>query len=123
MIQLKSISRITSLKEMPYFKNLEQFAKEHRVPIMEPTGIDAMLQIMRIQSPKRILEIGTAIGYSALRMAEAMPEASIVTLELDEVRVEQALANIKRAGLEDRVTVLKGNALDLYDDVAAHRFL
>ncbi len=101
------------------FQELEQFAKEHRVPIMEPTGIDAMLQIMRIQSPKRILEIGTAIGYSALRMAEAMPEASVVTLELDEVRVEQALANIKRAGLEDRVTVLKGNALDLYDDVAA----
>ena len=101
------------------FQELEQFAKEHRVPIMEPTGIDAMLQIMRIQSPKRILEIGTAIGYSALRMAEALPEASVVTLELDEVRVEQALANIKRAGLEDRVTVLKGNALDLYDEVAA----
>ena len=101
------------------FQELEQFAKEHRVPIMEPTGIDAMLQIMKIQSPKRILEIGTAIGYSALRMAEAMPEASVVTLELDEVRVEQALANIKRAGLENRVTVLKGNALDLYDDVAA----
>ena len=100
------------------FQELEQFAKEHRVPIMEPTGLDTMLQIMRIQNWKRILEIGTAIGYSALRMAEALPNANIVTLELDETRVEQALANIERAGLGARITVLKGNALDLYEQVA-----
>ena len=102
-----------------FFLELEQFAREHRVPIMEPTGIDAMLQILKIQSPKRILEIGTAIGYSALRMVDAVPESTVVTLELDEVRVEQALNNIKRAGMESRVTVLHGNALDLYEEVAA----
>ena len=102
----------------PIFQELEEFAKDHRVPIMEKTGIEAMIQIMKIQEPKRILEIGTAIGYSALRMAEALPQTHVVTLEIDEIRVEQALANIKRAGLENQITVLKGNALELYEEVS-----
>nr|WP_249305923.1 O-methyltransferase [Lederbergia citrea] len=101
-----------------FFLELEQFAKEHRVPIMEPTGIETMLQIMKIQAPKRILEIGTAIGYSALRMVDAIPGSIVVTMELDEERVGQAQNNIKQFGMENRVTVLHGNALDLYKEAA-----
>jgi len=103
-----------------FFKELEQFAVEHRVPIMEPTGIETMLQMLRIQNPKSILEIGTAIGYSALRMADVLQDAQIVTMEMDEVRIEQARANIKRSEMESRVTVIEGNALDLYEKAAAH---
>lgn len=102
-----------------FFQELEQFAKEHQVPIMEPTGIQVLLQMMKIQGPKRILEIGTAIGYSALRMADALPDANIVTIEMDEERIGQALANIDRASMKQRITILKGNALDLYDEVEA----
>lgn len=103
-----------------FFQGLEQFAKEHRVPIMEPTGIAAMLQMMKIQKPKQILEIGTAIGYSALRMADALPDTKVVTLEMDDIRVEQALSNIQLLGVERQIKVIKGNALDLYDEVAAY---
>jgi len=103
-----------------FFKELEQYAMEHRVPIMEPTGIETMLQIMRIQKPKCILEIGTAIGYSALRMADAIQEARIVTMEMDEERISQALNNIERSNMENLITVLHGNALDLYDRAAAN---
>ncbi|MEK3890635.1 O-methyltransferase [Bacillus sp. FSL K6-3431] len=102
-----------------HFKQLEKFAKEHRVPIMEPTGIESMLLMMKMQSPKRILEIGTAIGYSALRMADALPEAKVITLELDEERVEQALTNINNAGMDERIKVITGDALELYDETAA----
>ena len=52
---------------------IEQYAKENEVPIMELIGIEALLQLLRIQQPKKILEVGTAIGYSALRMAEVLP--------------------------------------------------
>lgn len=103
-----------------FFTELEQFALDHRVPIMEPTGIETMLQIMRIQNAKSILEIGTAIGYSALRMADAIQSAQIVTLEMDEERISLAKENIKRSNMENRVTVIQGNALDLYDQVAVH---
>ncbi|MCR2820484.1 O-methyltransferase [Lederbergia panacisoli] len=107
-------------KRSLFFKELEQFAIEHRVPIMEPTGIETMLQIMRIQNPKCILEIGTAIGYSALRMADALQNAQIVTMEMDEERIGQALANIKKANMENRITVIEGNALDLYEKATSH---
>ncbi|MBS4209017.1 O-methyltransferase [Bacillus sp. FJAT-50079] len=105
-------------KRSDFFQELEQFAAEHRVPIMEPAGIEVLLQLLRIQQPKMILEIGTAIGYSALRIATALPNSKIVTIELDESRYEQAIANISRANMEGRITVLKGNALDLYEEVA-----
>ena len=53
---------------------MEQFAAENHVPIMQLSGIEALNQLLRIQKPKHILEIGTAIGYSAIRMAMALPE-------------------------------------------------
>lgn len=102
-----------------FFQELEQFAKEHRVPIMEPSGIDVLLQILRIQEPKRILEIGTAIGYSALRMADAIPGSQIITIEMDETRFAQASENISRASCQEQITILKGNALELQDQVQA----
>lgn len=97
----------------PLFAEMEAFAQEHGVPIMEPAGIEAMLQIMRIQQPKRILEIGTAIGYSALRMADALPAAEVVTIERDEQRYEQAVRYISRSDSGSRVKVLFGDALEL----------
>ncbi|KMY54834.1 SAM-dependent methyltransferase [Bacillus sp. FJAT-27231] len=97
----------------PLFAEMEAFAQEHGVPIMEPTGIEAMLQIMRIQQPKRILEIGTAIGYSALRMAAALPQTTIVTIERDEERYRQAIDYIQASEAGGRVEVLFGDALEL----------
>ena len=52
--------------------------------------MEAMIQFLRIKQPRRILEIGTAIGYSALRMAHALPKAKIVTIEKDQERAQLA---------------------------------
>jgi predicted O-methyltransferase YrrM len=92
---------------------MEQFAAEHHVPIMQLSGIEALNQLLRIQKPKTILEIGTAIGYSAMRMALALPDAKIVTIERDEERVAHARAFIARSEVADRITIVEGDALEV----------
>ncbi|SET66112.1 Predicted O-methyltransferase YrrM [Salinibacillus kushneri] len=98
---------------------MEAFAKKHQVPIMEPISIEFVKQILRIKQPKRILEIGTAIGYSALRMLEASPESHIVTVERDSDRYQEAITNIHRANKKERIDVIFGDALEISDEVEA----
>ncbi|WP_406686737.1 O-methyltransferase [Rossellomorea vietnamensis] len=99
---------------------MEQYAVENNVPIMELVGIEALLGMLRIQQPKVILEIGTAIGYSALRMAGALPEATVVTLERDEERFEAAQGFLSRSEDGKRVVTLFGDALELAEEVKKH---
>ncbi|WP_239254025.1 O-methyltransferase [Listeria ilorinensis] len=99
----------------PFFTELELEAKRNQVPIMEPDSLALMLQVMAIAKTSRILEIGAAIGYSALRMCEALPDATIVTVERDEARFQEAQANITRYGAADRVELLLGDALLVAD--------
>jgi predicted O-methyltransferase YrrM len=96
---------------------MEEFAHIHDVPIMESAGIETMLQLLRIQQPESILEVGTAIGYSALRMSFALPMTKIVTLERDEERYELAAEYIDRAGKRDQIIQIKGDALLLDQEV------
>jgi predicted O-methyltransferase YrrM len=100
-----------------FLQQLEQFAQENSVPIMDVVGMETMLQILRLHKPKRIFEIGTAIGYSAIRMALALPGVQVVSVERDEIRYQQAVENIKKAGLENRITVVFGDALEVYADI------
>ena len=101
---------------------MEQFAKENHVPIMALAGIEALNQLLRIQNPKNILEIGTAIGYSAMRMAMALPEVHIVTIERDEARVEHARKFIERSDVTNRITVVEGDALEVEVDHIQSQF-
>ncbi|MEO4052195.1 O-methyltransferase [Solibacillus sp. CAU 1738] len=94
-------------------QEMEQFAKDNHVPIMQLAGIDALNQLLRIQKPSSILEIGTAIGYSAMRMAYALPECRIVTIERDSDRVQYAKNFIARSEVADRITVIEGDALEV----------
>jgi len=95
------------------FEEMEQYAKTHQVPIMELSGIETILQILRIAQPKQILEVGTAIGYSALRMATVLPETNIVTIERDSERYTVAEDFIKRANKEHQILIIKGDALEV----------
>ena len=97
--------------------NMEKLAEKENVPIMDLVGMETLLQLLRLSMPKRILEIGAAIGYSAIRMAQALPEVSIVTIERDEQRYLQAKAHIGQAGLEDRIELIFGDALEVLDQV------
>lgn len=102
------------------FAEMEAFAAANHVPIMELVGIEGFLQLLRIQRPKRILEIGTAIGYSAMRMAEALPEAEIITLERDKERYDQARGYTGRFEGGDRIHILYGDALDIVSEAGAY---
>ena len=75
---------------------MEAFARVHHVPIMDLTGSEVLLSLLAMQRPTRILEVGTAIGYSAIRMAELLPDAEIVTIERNARRFEEATGFINR---------------------------
>jgi predicted O-methyltransferase YrrM len=103
----------------PLVLEMENYAKEHHVPIMELAGIEAMLQILRIQSPKRILEIGSAIGYSALRMAQSVKDVKIITIERDPERYQQAEKFLERSETAAQIILIKGDALEVESQVSA----
>lgn len=96
---------------------MENLAQKENVPIMDLVGMETLLQLLRLSMPKRILEIGAAIGYSAIRMAQALPEVTIVTIERDEHRYLQAKEHIEQAGLQDRIQLIFGDALEVFDQV------
>ncbi|WP_254854040.1 O-methyltransferase [Halobacillus salinus] len=105
-------------KTSDHIKKIEEYAERENVPIMEPLGIHFLMQTIRLHKPEKVLEIGAAIGYSALRMLEAAPDSQIVTLERDEGRYKEAVRNIEAAEAGDRIDVLFGDALELKDKVA-----
>ncbi|MCA1031851.1 O-methyltransferase [Bacillus timonensis] len=96
---------------------IELYAKENNVPIMELVGIETLLQLLRMIQPTNILEVGSAIGYSAIRMAKTLPSAKIVTIERDIDRYNLALENIEKTGTTNQIEITLGDALELYDTV------
>lgn len=96
-----------------WVRQLEHQAKKDHVPIMDPLSIQFLMQLIRASRSKRILEIGTAIGYSALRMIEVQPDASIITIERDKDRYEQAIKNIEKQHKEDKIKVVYGDAKEV----------
>ena len=99
---------------------MEHFAKETNVPIMELNGIDTMLHFMKIRGVQSICEVGTAIGYSALRMATVLPEAKICTIERDQERYELAKGYISRSEQSNQIKLLFGDALEVEEEVAKY---
>lgn len=97
-------------------KAIEKYAEEYNVPIMDKKGLKFMIDYIKTNNVKTILEIGSAIGYSAINMALVDPSITIVTIERDEVRYFEALKNIKRFGLDKKITLILGDALELKID-------
>ncbi|WP_067727327.1 O-methyltransferase [Oceanobacillus damuensis] len=110
--------------EHNWINELEIQAKNENVPIMDRVGINFVMQLTRTSKPEKILEIGTAIGYSALRMVEACPDCSIVTIEKDAERYKQAILNISIQNKQDQIKVILGDALDKLMELSAqkHKF-
>ncbi|SDC19161.1 O-methyltransferase [Shouchella lonarensis] len=102
---------------VPLLQEMERVAKVENVPIMELISLEMMLSHLLLQQPKRILEIGTAIGYSAIRMALAIPSAHIVTIERDPVRFAQAEGFVTEAKLQDRITLIHADATEAVNQV------
>lgn len=94
-------------------KNIKEYAKENKVPIMLDDGIDFLTTHIIKKQVKTILEIGTAIGYSSIVMALSSPNVKIVTIEKDKDRYMEAIKNVKKFNLEDRITLIFNDALDV----------
>ena len=98
-------------------QEIEKYAKENNIPIMMPDGIDYLCDIIKKRNIKNILEIGTAIGYSAIKMAMVSDDINITTIEKDRDRYNIAIDNIKKMNLDSRINVILGDAIDtLVDD-------
>lgn len=97
---------------MSLIEEMETYAKEHDVPIMQKEGIDFMCSFISEHHCTSILEIGSAIGYSAIRMAMLDPNVKVVTIERDDERYALAVENIEKAGLQNQITLLHGDALE-----------
>lgn len=86
-------------------------ARAGRVPVIRKETAVFLQTMVASKQPKHILEVGTAVGYSALLMAQVMPEGTdIITIEKYEPRIPVALENFEKAGMSDRITLLEGDA-------------
>ena len=94
-------------------RQIKQYAEDNNVPIMLQEGIDFLTTYILKNHVKNILEIGTAIGYSAIMMALVDPDVKVTTIERDEVRYLEALKNVKSLGLEDRITLIYNDAFNV----------
>lgn len=98
----------------PVCEEIEAEARAEGVPIIRKEMESFLHTMIDLKKPKRILEVGAAVGYSALIMAQWMPQdCHIVTIELDEERIRKAKDNFKRAGMGDRITLLEGDAAEI----------
>lgn len=102
----------------PFLNELEQYALETNVPIIRPQMQSLLKLLLALKQPKRILEVGTAIGFSALLMSEYGPkDCSITTIEKYEKRIPLAKENFKKAGKEGQITLLEGDAAEILKEL------
>lgn len=99
--------------DLNVINQMKNYAELNNVPIMTESGIHYLIKYITKNNVKRVLEIGTAIGYSAIMMCTADPELMVTTIERDEKRYLEALKNIKKMGLEDRIQLIYKDALEV----------
>lgn len=87
-------------------KEMEAYAAANNVPIMQKEGIDFFRNLAEKEGIKSILELGTAIGYSAIQLARLHSDMHIVSIERDQERYQLAVENVKRSGLENQITLI-----------------
>ena len=98
-------------------KELEEFARQENIPIIPHETVAFFRLFLQTMQPKSILEIGTAIGFSALLMAEQVPDARITTIDRNEEMIGFAKENFARFDQRDQITLLEGDAVDLLEHI------
>ena len=116
IVDERMVTYIHSLEspESDIIEEIEKEALESYVPIIRKETQSFLKVLLEMKKPLRILEVGTAVGFSALLMSEYMPEdAHITTIENYEKRIPVAKENFKRAKKEEMITLLEGDALEI----------
>lgn len=92
---------------------IEEYAKENYIPIMLKDGIEYLCDYIRKNNIKNILEIGSAIGYSAIKMALVSDDINVTTIEKDEERYNIAVSNIHKFNLDNRIDIILKDAKEV----------
>ena len=97
-----------------YLKDIEKYGRDNKIPILLDESLEYIENILKEVKPNRVLEIGTAIGFSSICFSQFLADdGRIDTIEIESLRVEQANENIEKVGVQDRIRVLEGDALDI----------
>ena len=96
--------------------DLEQYAKEHQVPIMMDDGLSFLLEKLQENQCLSFLELGTAIARTSIEVAKLDPRMRVVTIERNSEMIVQAKKNIEESGLSDQITLIEGDALEVNVD-------
>ncbi len=94
-------------------EEMEEYAKSKNVPIIEKESITFIMKYIKLHNVKNILEIGSAIGYSAILMASVAEDVKVTTIERDEARYMECLKNVKKCGMDKKITVVYQDALEV----------
>jgi predicted O-methyltransferase YrrM len=105
-------NKLNRLDNNQMIQELKDYASNNKIPIIQDEGLSFLIQIVRLKQAKRVLEIGTAIGYSAIQMARHS-SVLIDTIEKDADLVLKAKTNISSFGLENQIQVFEADALEL----------
>ena len=92
---------------------IEEYALENNVPIIEKDSIAFIMKFIKANGIKNVLEIGAAIGYSAILMASSSADVMVTTIERDETRYMECLKNVKKCGLDKKINVVYQDALEV----------
>lgn len=95
------------------FEIVKSRALENHIPIIMDDTLEKIIEILEKEKPSRILEIGTAVGYSASCFARYTENAIIDTIELDEERAKEAIVNVRKIGVANRINIMIGNAVEI----------
>lgn len=116
IVERRYVDFMNSLEkeEISYLEELEKYALDTEVPIIRKEMQSFLKTLIMMNKPRQILEVGTAIGFSALLMSEYMPsDAHITTIEKYEKRIPIARENFKKHGKEEQITLIEGDAAEV----------
>lgn len=101
-------------------KDMERYAEVNNVPIIERESIEFIRKYIELNNVKTILELGTAIGYSAILMASVSEDVEVTTIERDEKKYREAVKNVNACDLDKRIEIVFNDALDV--NLAGHKY-
>ncbi|RXK19426.1 O-methyltransferase [Macrococcus sp. DPC7161] len=114
---IKESNYVSELNPKNEIDTLIEYATTEAVPIMDKISVEFVKQLLRIHNAHNVLEIGTAIGYSALHFASVHPNIQITTIERNELMYQQAKKNIQDFNKQHQINLVFKDALEAFDEV------
>ncbi|MCQ8266084.1 O-methyltransferase [Streptococcus suis] len=111
--EIVDFMRTRQAQNTGFLKELEEFARQENIPVIPHEMVAYFRLLMQILQPKRILEIGTAIGFSALLMADNSPHSKITTIDRNEEMIGFAKENFAKYDQRQQIELLEGEAMDI----------